>query len=407
MIKFHCPSCSQKLGVPDDYAGKRIRCSKCSQPTLVPRPEIALPPTEAKSQTTGATFFGEKQAGNTNPASPSIELQPHCSGFESINLPPPDPNAELLRQIARTRAEAAKTAPEKGKSEPSPSFERFGIFSKILNPVISIFGSFPLAIITSAITVAIVIIIWNCISAAVGLPLEVFYIAVAVAAGLGLCIISEHRSTSMGLLAIFMAILAIVAARIIQVERFVFPEWKKIVSATDIPADRENFYLMMNKYVGKQARHSVWQELAEQNSEMTAVAICALMEDKQIDPVLGMELYFKSQPQMNRIKKPYDPNTDNITFDNPAMSKAWTKVADQLRQWDSPEKRMGAVGQYYFRHSFFTEQCRYKTLLDDYPKAISLAFFLTDGCIFLFLRVVYCIIGLIGAYKTCSTSFMD
>ncbi len=116
MIKFHCPSCSQKLGVPDDYAGKRIRCSKCSQPTLVPRPEIALPPTEAKSQTTGATFFGEKQAGNTNPASPSIELQPHSSGFESINLPLPDPNLETIRYASRMRAEREEqTAPIKPK----------------------------------------------------------------------------------------------------------------------------------------------------------------------------------------------------------------------------------------------------------------------------------------------------
>ncbi len=411
MIKFHCSSCNQKLGVPDDYAGKRIRCGKCGHPSLVPHPEIILAPAESKPQSTaasGALFFSEKQAESSKPAPSPIELQPHSSSFESNNnLPPVDPNAELLRQVAQTRADATKPAAVKAKSEPSPSLERFGPLSKILNPAISMFGSFPFAVITSALVIAIVIVIWNCFSVAFGTPLEIFYIVVAVAAGMGLCVISEHRSTSMGLLAIVMAILAIMTARIVQVHLFVFPEWKKVVSAVEIPPEREKVYLLMGQFMNKLGRRAIWQEVAEKNSDMAAIAICALIQDKQIDPPLGMELYFRSQSQLDHIERPYDPNTNDITFDDPAMSKTSPKVNDKLRQWDNPEKRIQAVGQYYDRHSFFVEQCRYKALLDDYPKAISLAFFTSDGCIFLFLRVVYCIIGLVGAYKTCSESFMD
>ncbi len=36
MIKFHCRICSKKLGVPDDYAHKRVRCPKCRSTNLVP-----------------------------------------------------------------------------------------------------------------------------------------------------------------------------------------------------------------------------------------------------------------------------------------------------------------------------------------------------------------------------------
>ena len=36
MIKFKCPNCSHRIGAPDDYAGKKARCSKCKQPVRVP-----------------------------------------------------------------------------------------------------------------------------------------------------------------------------------------------------------------------------------------------------------------------------------------------------------------------------------------------------------------------------------
>ncbi len=36
MIKFECPNCSHRIGAPDDYAGKKARCSKCKQPVRIP-----------------------------------------------------------------------------------------------------------------------------------------------------------------------------------------------------------------------------------------------------------------------------------------------------------------------------------------------------------------------------------
>jgi len=36
VIKFRCPECNQKIGVSRDYAGKRVRCAKCKSPMRVP-----------------------------------------------------------------------------------------------------------------------------------------------------------------------------------------------------------------------------------------------------------------------------------------------------------------------------------------------------------------------------------
>jgi len=41
MIKFTCSSCAQSYRVPDEYAGKRVRCKSCKQINTVPGAETA------------------------------------------------------------------------------------------------------------------------------------------------------------------------------------------------------------------------------------------------------------------------------------------------------------------------------------------------------------------------------
>lgn len=44
-MRFSCPSCSQMMQCPDDYAGKKATCPKCTQKILVPTPSNPPPPT--------------------------------------------------------------------------------------------------------------------------------------------------------------------------------------------------------------------------------------------------------------------------------------------------------------------------------------------------------------------------
>jgi DNA-directed RNA polymerase subunit RPC12/RpoP len=67
MIKFHCSNCKKKFGVPDDYAGRRIRCNTCNQTTIVPKPAPAVP----------------------GPQEVQIELQSPPQ-FDELKLSPPD-----------------------------------------------------------------------------------------------------------------------------------------------------------------------------------------------------------------------------------------------------------------------------------------------------------------------------
>ncbi len=44
MIKFRCGDCGQKMGVPEKYAGRAVKCTKCGVGVKVPEPEPAEPP---------------------------------------------------------------------------------------------------------------------------------------------------------------------------------------------------------------------------------------------------------------------------------------------------------------------------------------------------------------------------
>ena len=43
MIKFRCELCEKKIGVPDEYAGKHVKCPGCGEVVTVPEPEVDEP----------------------------------------------------------------------------------------------------------------------------------------------------------------------------------------------------------------------------------------------------------------------------------------------------------------------------------------------------------------------------
>jgi DNA-directed RNA polymerase subunit RPC12/RpoP len=155
MIKFHCPNCNKKFGVPDDYAGRRVRCNACSQHTIVPKPvtEIVILPL-ATDRTADAKHpvaskqheDGSQTDEKSNPASVSVPDKPvettsrlrelqHQSQlpfqFEELklspeeDLPPMDPNLEALRQASRMRTQ---------RSDDSAKTEKFSTKEVIPSP---------------------------------------------------------------------------------------------------------------------------------------------------------------------------------------------------------------------------------------------------------------------------------
>jgi DNA-directed RNA polymerase subunit RPC12/RpoP len=73
MIKFHCSSCQKKLGVSDEYAGRRVRCPKCEETSIVPQMEAS----GASASVTGSVMGAMLSASSADSAetSPLIQLQ--------------------------------------------------------------------------------------------------------------------------------------------------------------------------------------------------------------------------------------------------------------------------------------------------------------------------------------------
>jgi DNA-directed RNA polymerase subunit RPC12/RpoP len=56
MIKFHCSVCNKKLGVPDSYAGKRVKCPQCGSPIEVAQPRPDAVPVGVEDLLAGPDF---------------------------------------------------------------------------------------------------------------------------------------------------------------------------------------------------------------------------------------------------------------------------------------------------------------------------------------------------------------
>mgnify|MGYP000054365537 CR=1 FL=1 len=134
MIKYRCPHCSQKLGVPDEYAGHRVRCSKCGERSMVPQKilPVAEPvstvsenvPVAVVVKSAGVSPRPDRQQGELETLSRPSEVsqsQP-AQSHTSTSLTTPqdmpemtaedefpevveeDPNAAVLRQVRTSRA---------------------------------------------------------------------------------------------------------------------------------------------------------------------------------------------------------------------------------------------------------------------------------------------------------------
>lgn len=66
IIKFRCPNCNQKIGVTPDYAGKLVRCSKCKNPLRVPQAPSSTVGDEAAVLSAGQEQHPTKQEGPGN-----------------------------------------------------------------------------------------------------------------------------------------------------------------------------------------------------------------------------------------------------------------------------------------------------------------------------------------------------
>ena len=83
MIKFRCENCDKKIGVPEKYAGKLVKCPQCAEPARVPQPEPEPGP-ELEPVPAADNIWSDELMPPVPTDSP-----PSANYLEDVPVPPP------------------------------------------------------------------------------------------------------------------------------------------------------------------------------------------------------------------------------------------------------------------------------------------------------------------------------
>lgn len=285
MIKFHCPHCNQKIGLDDNYAGKRVRCAKCKQPLQVPgavaQPAAGKPITDAGKPdkvtfncwncgqriAVGAIYIGksvkcpkcakpiqvpstQQPAVQKKPAAPAVtdddaELAAmfgdNLANKEMLAAEANAPSVEEPLRIAPLSSESADGAqnicPRCGTLNPIGTQFCAGCEYSFTAPAA---GAGPgtgfLVGLAASIGFALVgVIVWTILAGLIGYGwMNFLCVGVAVLAGLGFKMALDERGPGIGTLAILIGLAGIFLGKVCIAKWVVLPRMESEIAAAKV-----------------------------------------------------------------------------------------------------------------------------------------------------------------------------
>lgn len=126
MIRFRCESCKRKIGVPDEYAGKAVRCPQCKQPANVPASSTVAPSSPNKVSVS-PTKKAPPPAAPPRPVPPPVSAEPALAasddGLDSLEVVDEEPRSEAV-PLASIKDPPAPPKPPPAPPKPPPSTAR-------------------------------------------------------------------------------------------------------------------------------------------------------------------------------------------------------------------------------------------------------------------------------------------
>lgn len=219
MVKFRCEHCQKKLGVPDEHAGKRVRCPQCGQPVEVPQPEEEL--------------LNE------------IEWQE-----DLLDSSPNEEGGPLAEQLDGELPAAPPFVP-------APMAE--GAAASEAGSVLAGVGRFPLAIGAGIGAALIGAAAWAGVVYVTDYELGILSWFIGGFVGYAVMLFGGQRTKALGVLAACCAIFSIASAKAMIVKWYVLPEMNKLLTSQEY---RE-------------------EEIGEDAFELSPDEVAALVEDPQ------------------------------------------------------------------------------------------------------------------------------
>jgi len=203
MIKFRCPVCSKKIGVPDEYAEKRVKCPTCNSAAQVPSPDSVSTP----------AGVGLHLPDNDSYRQPADNIW----SDDLFNQP-----AESPEQPADQNQYEISDSPDQYSNQQATRPHSKAVFKSSAGNAGSM-SRFPLAIGGSFAGVVMGGALWAAIVYFTDYELGIIAWLIGVLAGFGAAIFTPERSTRLGAAAAAMAIIGILIGKILILQWVLTP----------------------------------------------------------------------------------------------------------------------------------------------------------------------------------------
>jgi hypothetical protein len=295
MIKFRCGHCDQKLGVPDEWAGKRIRCNRCKESCLVPHPQIEL-----------------QTVSHSAPASPATDLSIPEDGDGGGGM-----TSDLLNLDAGTALpREERHAPIVPKTKvPIPEY-RISREGEPAGPGLAVVkgvGKIPLALACSAGCALIAAAIWAGISTASGYSFFILQIGIGWAAGFGIGLVLTDRNVLMGIAAAVIALGGMMTGKLFVANWLILPELNKLAG------DQQAFAREMQKEMNE---GSVAKALDDNPELIVMVALQELVKTGKVPPATFDAMI---QDYLNPTGEDTAIDTEEIGTQIQGLVESWDK----------------------------------------------------------------------------------
>lgn len=420
MIKFRCPHCDQKLGVPDEYAGRRVRCSKCNQSFTVPTLS-AMPSANAvaqvsaaggKQQPSSATVsktVSEKGAAGqavrlktrapaSSEALDELELEEQTAVQELV--PGQDRREEAIRMARQQRAKEVKDAVKGGapKAGTKIASGKKHTFSFSLNEIVPEALRMPVGLGLSLICMGALIGGWVIAAKATTCALCFVALFVPLAAAFGMKLVSVNGGFLLGAAAALLGGLGIAGGKAAIAQYVVIPfqqDYVKQEVLTDMPkllAD-ERYQLADGESV---------KPVIRDGDFMTCIALFSLVDEGKADAVKARKWAFDILRASNKTNvyamvltalnsAPEVPKLPEMTEeDQPMFDMAWQRMSE----WEEQETDYSFARKYFPALNCVASQCETARLLEKPDTAFKFAILSTLGL----FDVVWILLGMGLAY---------
>lgn len=236
LIKYRCPNCNQRLGVPLKYAGKRVRCTKCQEATVVPQPQPKPRPVQPAA-TGGVTDDMFEDGLGTGDMFGDGALTGELLAAEA-NAPAAE-DALRLKPLASTHQDDRQVkcptcgAPNRlGTEFCTTCAEPIGGPAK--GPGLGVATKIPLSLAASLAFTLAGAVAWTILAYLIGLVwVQPLCIVVAGLAGYGLVLFTDKRNAALGLLAALVGFVGIITGKVLIAKWVVLPEIENVFASAE------------------------------------------------------------------------------------------------------------------------------------------------------------------------------